>query len=196
MLERVFEPFTQVGHHRAQGGLGIGLTLVRRVVELHGGRVEARSPGLGQGSELTVRLPLPVGVAAQAVEPGPLPRRILVVDDNRDSADSLGTLVQALGAEVRIAYDGPAALEAVAAFRPEVVMLDIGMPGMNGLEVARRLRERPEGRDLTLIAVTGWGQEEDHRRSREGGFDHHLVKPVAIEDLQGVLGHGEGREGS
>jgi CheY-like chemotaxis protein/two-component sensor histidine kinase len=193
MLPRVFELFLQVettrGH--AQGGLGIGLTLVKSLVELHGGRVEARSPGLGQGSELTVRLPIATGARAEAIRrdaEAPLaPRRILVVDDNRDAADSLGMLLEALGSEVEIAYDGPAALEAVPRYRPEVVLLDIGMPGMNGHEVARRLRERPEGRDLMLVALTGWGQDQDRRCSEAAGFDRHLVKPVALDALRDLL---------
>jgi PAS domain S-box-containing protein len=196
MLQTVFDLFTQAdrSYQRAQGGLGIGLTLVRSIVHMHGGSVEAHSGGLGQGSEFVVRLPLAREprslsdrgrgpVASRAV--GPL--RILIVDDNRDSADSLEMLLQFLGADVQVVYDGQAALDTLRSYRPVVVFLDIGMPGMNGHEVAKRARQTPEGQQATLIALTGWGQKEDLRRSQEAGFDCHLVKPVDADALQTLL---------
>ncbi len=197
MLPLVFDMFTQVDRTRA-GGLGIGLTLVRSLVQAHGGSVEAHSAGLGAGSEFIVRLPLAHARSAEQAPQSPaahdaLPaRRVLVVDDNRDAADSLGMLLELLGSEVRVAHEGTAALQALAAFRPEVVFLDIGMPDMDGYEVARRMRAEPAGRDATLVAVTGWGQEADRRRVREGGFDRHLIKPVAVDDLAQVLAIPEG----
>jgi PAS domain S-box-containing protein len=204
MLPRVFELFTQVDRSagRAQGGLGIGLTLVRSLVQLHGGRVEARSEGLGQGSEFVVHLPLAKGSPADgarlADQPPALlsPRRVLVVDDNRDAADSLGMLLKFVGADVQVVYDGAAALKTLDVYQPAVVLLDIGMPGMDGYEVARRIRQHPRGRDVLLIALTGWGQEEDRRRTHTAGFDHHLVKPADVNALQTLLASLEGNEGS
>jgi PAS domain S-box-containing protein len=198
MLPGVFELFTQDDRslHRAQGGLGIGLTLARRLVEMHGGTIEAHSAGEGTGSEFVVRLPLASddakpppdgareGGAAAARPPA---RHVLVVDDNQDSAESLGTLLKLLGHEVRTAHDGPSALETAREFRPEVVLLDIGMPGMNGYDVARRMRTMPEVRDALLVAQTGWGQDDDRRQSKEAGFNDHLVKPVDLDDLQRLL---------
>jgi CheY-like chemotaxis protein len=179
---------------RSQGGLGIGLTLVKRLTEMHGGSVEVRSEGPGKGSEFLVRLPLVITdkmepiVQAPQEEPGPLkPRRILVVDDNRDAADSLGMFLKILGAEVQVVYDGTAALQLMPVYHPAVVLLDIGMPGLDGYEVARRMRQTAESRDLLLVAMTGWGQEEDRRRSVAAGFDHHLVKPVNPVALQNLL---------
>jgi PAS domain S-box-containing protein len=199
MLPRIFEMFTQVDRNsrQAQGGLGIGLTLVRRLIEMHGGTVEAHSEGADRGCEFVVCLPLgPVQQTADSdgqrkVEckngaPAPA-RRILVVDDNRDSAESLAILLRIVGNEVQIAHDGLSALEAGKAFRPAVVLLDIGLPGMDGYEVARKLRKTPEGKDALLIAQTGWGQEEDRLRSTEAGFDAHLTKPLDLAALQSVL---------
>ena len=195
MLPRVFDLFTQIDRHteRSQGGLGIGLTLVKSLVELHGGTVEAHSAGLGQGSEFVVRLPL-APARAPAKERRHLrapvvaaPRRVLVVDDNRDAAESLGMLLSLMGADVHIAYNGPDALIAVGQHRPAVVLLDLGMPGMSGHEVATRIREHPEFGHVTLIALTGWGQDEDRRRSRVAGFDYHLIKPADIEALQSLF---------
>ena len=186
MLNHIFEMFTQVpgSSPHSQGGLGIGLTLVRRLVELQGGSVEAHSEGIGKGSEFVVRLPLAHVESAndeQAAEPDSErdahPRRILVVDDNRDAADSLCMLLKSRGHDVRVAYDGLEAVGAAVTFRPEVVLLDIGLPKLSGYEAARRIREAG-GADALLIAVTGWGQDEDRRRAREAGFDHHLTKPV------------------
>jgi signal transduction histidine kinase/ActR/RegA family two-component response regulator len=187
MLHAVFDLFTQVERSldRSHGGLGIGLTLVRRLVELHGGLVQASSPGPNQGSEFEVRLPILEVMSVPeplAVEPLPADagsrRRILVVDDNQDAADSLALVLRLMGHEVHVCHDGAGALAATREFRPEVVLLDIGLPEMDGYEVARRLRAAPELNDMLLVAITGYGQEQDLRRSREVGFDHHLVKPV------------------
>jgi CheY-like chemotaxis protein len=203
MLPRIFELFNQVDRslRRSHGGLGIGLTLARRLVEMHGGTIVAHSDGAGKGSEFVIRLPLAADATLpqpakptdghEVVGRGPV-RRILVVDDNEDSTESLGTLLKLLGHEVRTAYDGPSALAAAREFRPDVVLLDIGMPGMTGYDVARAMREMPEVRDAVLVAQTGWGQDEDRRRSAEAGFDHHLVKPVDVADLQLLL-HENGR---
>jgi CheY-like chemotaxis protein/two-component sensor histidine kinase len=195
VLPRVFDLFAQADrtYHRSQGGLGIGLTLVRTLVELHGGTVAARSEGLGHGSEFIVRLPLGLERAERRVRHAGegasvfASHRILVVDDSRDAAESLAMLLQSLGADVYTASDGPTALEELATRGPSVMLLDIGMPGMDGLEVARRARQLVESRDLTLIALSGWGQDEDRRRSREAGIDYHLVKPVNLDELAHLL---------
>jgi CheY-like chemotaxis protein len=195
MLPRIFDLFTQANrvYSRAQDGLGIGLTLVRTLVEMHGGSVEVQSEGHGKGSEFTVRLPLASGAALQHGEernnhsPSLAKRRILVVDDHHDAAESLGMLLEGMGAVVRTAHDGPAALDAISGWRPEIVLLDIGMPGMDGNEVARRARRRPECRDTTLIALTGWGQADDRQKSKEAGFDFHLVKPIDLRALRELL---------
>ncbi|MES1244278.1 MAG: ATP-binding protein [Acidobacteriota bacterium] len=198
MLPRVFELFTQVDRTRkhSQGGLGIGLALVKSLVEMHRGKVEARSAGLGQGSEFVVRLPLLTDatgasgtgpLAAGLREERPSARRVLIVDDNRDAAESLALLLQFSGYDVQTVHDGLSALRAIDDYRPAVALLDIGMPGMDGYEVARRVREKPELQDIVLVALTGWGQEEDRRRSTQAGFDRHLVKPVDPEVLQGLL---------
>jgi signal transduction histidine kinase/ActR/RegA family two-component response regulator len=196
MLARVFEMFTQAPPAAAQakGGLGIGLTLVRQLVELHGGAVEAFSEGPGMGSEFIVTLPLLVAAAAgsakspeaDAADSRFFGRRMLVVDDNADGADSLGLLLEMLGADVRVVYDGHAALEALDTFQPSVVLLDVGMPDLDGYEVARRMRARA-GNQLTIIAITGWGQPDDRARSREAGFDEHLTKPPDLEQLRHLL---------
>jgi PAS domain S-box-containing protein len=198
LLPHIFEMFTQADQtlSRSRGGLGIGLTLVRSLVEMHHGRVTAHSAGHDRGSEFTVRLPVaheaPSGPAgdepSSADAPPRLPRRrILVVDDNRSNATSLGVLLRALGQDVEMAYDGPAALELVRRRRPDLVLLDIGLPGMDGYEVARRCREDEALRRTMLVAMTGYGKVEDRRRSQEAGFNAHLVKPVNLEDLQVLL---------
>lgn len=196
MLPKVFDLFTQADRttHRAQGGLGIGLTLVHSLVTLHGGNVKVDSEGAGQGSEFTVRLPLtdkgngPGSRLQNDSSALPLSsRRMLVVDDNHDAADSLALLLKGLGNEVIITYDGPSSLQILENFQPTVVFLDIGMPEMDGFEVARRIRRQPKGQDITLIALTGWGQGEDRRQSREAGINHHLVKPVDLETLKALL---------
>ena len=193
MLERVFELFAQADRvaGTAPQGLGIGLTLVRRLVTLHGGRVTARSGGRGQGSEFEVRIPLSTAVVASAApRPSPAaagkPRRILVVDDNADSAESLAVVLRLSGHDVRTAPDGPAALQAARAGPPDVVLLDIGLPGMSGYDVARELRSAHGARPL-LVALTGYGQPEDRVRSQRAGFDLHLVKPVDLARLEGAL---------
>ena len=199
MLSRVFEMFVQVDERleRAEGGLGVGLTLARRLAELHGGTLEARSAGLGRGSEFTLRLktmPAPGAAALPAPQaagaPQPARRSILVVDDNVDHAESMATLLRLDGHEVRTACDGQAGLDAVAAARPEIVLLDIGMPGLNGYETARRIRARADGGGIKLIALSGWGQPRDRQLSEEAGFDHHLVKPVEPAELRRLLADG------
>jgi signal transduction histidine kinase/ActR/RegA family two-component response regulator len=195
-LPHVFELFMQGERHytRMPSGLGIGLTLVKSLVELHGGTVEAHSEGFGGGSEFVVRLPV-LADARPANAPGAesaaataLPaRRVLVVDDNRDAADSLGVLLRLLGAEVYVAHSGPEALEQARLHRPAVVLLDLGMPGMDGYQVARRLRQLPGLADITLIALTGWGQDADRRDSAAAGFNHHLTKPADLKELEALL---------
>jgi PAS domain S-box-containing protein len=196
MLSRVFEMFVQVDKRleRTEGGLGVGLTLARRLAELHGGTLEARSSGLGHGSEFILRLKIAAATPASTQPSVPAAknlesrrRRVLVVDDNVDHADSLTSLLRMDGHEVHTAYDGLAAIDAVSAWRPEVVLLDIGMPGLNGYETARRIRERDRDGEITLIALSGWGQPRDRRLAAESGFDHHLVKPVEPAVLQRMI---------
>ena len=197
-LASVFDMFTQVDRssRRSQGGLGIGLTLVRSLVTIHGGRVEARSPGPGAGSEFIVDLPILIGRRVRAQKAKSLakfpPKRILVVDDNRDAAETLGALLSGLGATVSVADSGPAALEILKTFEADAVLLDIGMPEMDGYEVSRRIRATPDRGRVLLIALTGWGQEDDMRRSRAAGFDHHLVKPPDVDKLRDLLTAGSG----
>jgi CheY-like chemotaxis protein len=196
LLPHVFDLFFQA-ERGAQGGLGIGLSLVRGLVELHGGSVLAFSEGPGEGSEFVVRLPAPpeVGPACRAgpakeVPPGrrDLPRRVLVVDDDLDAAESLAMLLRLWGHEVRVAHDGLAALEVAAGWKPEVVLLDITLSGgPDGYEIARRLRSEAGLTDAVLMALTGWGQEEDRRRSEAAGFQHHLVKPVDPNVLRALV---------
>ncbi len=195
MQPLIFEMFAQVDRDagRSQGGLGIGLTLVRSLIEMHGGTVEVASSEEGTGSEFIVRLPLPSGEETRQADGGRpqasviSPQRVLVVDDNRDSAVSLGMLLKFLGAEVEVVHSGPDALSAVERFHPAVVLLDLGMPGMDGFEVAARIRQQPEHQNVLLIALTGWGQEEDRRKTHAAGFNHHLVKPADITSLQSLL---------
>jgi PAS domain S-box-containing protein len=196
MLPRIFEMFTQVDRslERSQGGLGIGLTLVQSLVEMHGGTVKVHSDGPGKGSEFVVRLPLATqaedrgaqGTTGDRPAAAPAKCRILVVDDNQDSADSLAMLLRIMGNEVHTAHDGLEAVGAAGVFRPDVVVLDIGLPKLNGYEAGRRIREQ-QGEDVVLIALTGWGQEEDRRRSKEAGFNYHMTKPVEFDALQKVL---------
>jgi PAS domain S-box-containing protein len=202
LLPKVFDLFIQADRSldRSEGGLGVGLTLVRQLTEMHGGTAEAFSEGNGRGSEFVIRLPLapgeaPAEAAGQAVggsaSARPTPCRILVVDDNRDSAESLAMLLRLLGHDVRTAYDGRLALQLAAAYRPDVALLDIGLPGLTGLEVCQRLRADPDLKRVVAVALTGYGLDEDKRRSGEAGFDAHLTKPVDIEALQELLGRPE-----
>jgi signal transduction histidine kinase/CheY-like chemotaxis protein len=202
LLPKVFDLFTQAERtlDRSQGGLGIGLTLVKKLTEMHGGTVEAHSAGPGRGSEFVVRLPLLAERRSAGSGPGAngqlvksSARRILVVDDNVDAADSLAVLLRLLGNDVRIAHDGPAALEAAGAYWPDVVLLDLGLPRMSGYEVCRRLRDGQFANGPLVVALTGYGQDEDRRRTREAGFDRHLVKPVNPDELREVLAEGHGR---
>jgi PAS domain S-box-containing protein len=200
-LPRIFEMFTQADTslERVQSGLGIGLTLVKTLVEMHGGTVHAHSAGIGHGSEFVVRLPLSEDEGgklkdifeAHSVHPSsfiPYPsKRILVVDDNKDSATSLSMWLKMTGNEVETAYDGLEAMNSAATFNPHVVLLDIGLPKMNGYDVAREIRNQPNGSDIVLVALTGWGQDEDRKKSMEAGFNAHLVKPVDFDALEGVL---------
>jgi CheY-like chemotaxis protein len=194
-LPHVFDLFSQAQRSldRSQGGLGIGLTLVRRLVEMHGGSVEAYSPGPDQGSEFTIRLPAqpdtpPVRAAVSRAAPSAgRPRRVLIVEDNLDAAETLADLLELWGLEVRVACTGPAAIEAVRDEPPDVALLDIGLPGMDGYEVVRRLREQPGLDQVLLVALSGYGQEADRRRAREAGFHQHLTKPVDVAELQRLL---------
>jgi CheY-like chemotaxis protein/two-component sensor histidine kinase len=195
-LPRLFEMFSQVAPalQRSQGGLGIGLALVKGLVELHGGRVEAHSAGPGKGSEFTVHLPVlqaspeppqEYGIAKKA-SVGPK-CRILVADDLPDTVESLAMILRLAGHDLQTAQDGLEAVQTAAIFRPDVAFLDIGMPRMNGYEAAQHIREQPWGKSILLVALTGWGQEEDKRRAAEAGFDHHLTKPVDLDALEKLL---------
>lgn len=197
-LDEIFRMFTRVkaASARPAGGLGIGLALAKGLVELHGGSIEARSDGTGKGSEFTVRLPAgqASGRASEPAPAGPADtadiapmRRILIADDNRDAAESLGTLLELLGHEVVVTFDGEEALMKFAEFQPEVALLDLGMPGLSGTELARAIRHRPDGKKAILIAVTGWGQERDKQLAYDAGFDHHLTKPIDPKQLVRML---------
>jgi signal transduction histidine kinase/ActR/RegA family two-component response regulator len=190
-LPYIWDLFMQA-HGSTQGGMGIGLTLVRSLVDQHGGSVEARSDGAGHGSEFIVRLPLAAAPVETPATSSPLesasPRRVLVVDDNVDAAESLALLLRVGGHSTQVAHDGPAALKLAENERPELAFLDIGMAGMDGYELAKRFRNHPGLKEVKLIALTGWGQEEDRRRSRQAGFDAHEVKPVSMESLKRILG--------
>jgi CheY-like chemotaxis protein len=196
VLPKIFDLFVQGASSldRAHGGMGIGLTVVRRVVELHGGSVSARSEGLGRGSEFAIRLPLAreeVSEPAAATPASDRPKgtllRALVVDDNEDAADLMGEALRLLGCSVQVAHNGASALEAWSAVQADLVLLDIGLPDIDGYELARRLRRSHDGGSTRIVAITGYGQESDRLRSQEAGFSEHLVKPVDLEDLKGVL---------
>jgi len=192
-LSGIFEMFYQIegAGTRSEGGLGIGLALVNGLVQLHGGTVEAKSEGLGRGSEFVVNLPVTPDLAPRsmtdAIAPAPIGRRILVADDNQDAADSLAMILELGGHDVRVAHDGRAALSVAQTFRPDTVFLDIGMPHLNGYEVAQALRQEPWGSEMYLIALTGWGQESDRQRAIDAGFDRHLTKPVDTVVLEALL---------
>jgi len=202
MASRIFELFTQgaASHVGQAGGLGVGLALARRLVEMHGGRLELHSDGIQRGSEFLVRLPFEARLGSATVpiaeaEPQPTAaRRILIVDDNQDSAEMFAALLTAWGHQTRVAFDGPAALTAAEQLQPDVVLLDLGMPHMDGYETARRLRTQPWGRQAVLVAVTGWGLESDLERTRQAGFEHHLVKPVAPVRLRSVIAETPSRD--
>jgi CheY-like chemotaxis protein len=208
MLSSVFDLFTQVDNSldRSQGGLGLGLTLVRSLVEMHGGSVKAISDGLGKGSEFVVRMPVCWAGKAVAVDPEPPAleparirsrtphsesephgRRVLVVDDNFTWAESLSLLLRLEGHETHVVHDGQAALQALSKTRYEVVLMDIGLPGMTGYEVARRLRQDTASNGLLLVAITGYAEDDARRKSRDAGFDHHLVKPVDPDSILALL---------
>ena len=200
LLPRVFDLFTQASRapDRAPGGLGIGLSLVHSIVALHGGSVEAKSDGAQKGSEFIVRLPLSAeryDAAASDAEPRPVgrsSRRIVVIDDNRDAADSMATLLQLRGHAVQVAYDGPSGLALALEHRPHLAFVDIGLPGLDGYELARQLRARVRGSGVVLVALTGYGRDEDRVLSKDAGFDHHLVKPVPGEALERLLADAPG----
>jgi PAS domain S-box-containing protein len=206
LLPRIFDLFVQADRSlaRSQGGLGIGLTLVKRLVEAHGGTVEVRSDGLGRGSEFTVRLPavaetpaaLPGESRPLGVTAGAQPRRVLIVDDNVDAADSAALLLRMWGHQVHTVHDGLSVSQAVRDFRPEIILLDIGLPGMTGYEVAKHLRAQPALDSLVLAAMTGYGQDEDRRRSQEAGFNYHLTKPLDPSKLEALIGMSPGRQTS
>ena len=193
-LAEVFSMFSQVksAQDRSEGGLGIGLALAKGLIELHHGTLEVRSEGTGQGSEFTARLPrkmpdaAPAEVASVSTTPA-IRRSVLIADDNKDAADSLAMLLRMEGHEVTVAYDGGQALSAIEALRPEVAVLDIGMPELDGYEVARKVRNSPASSSVTLVAVTGWGQALDKARATEAGFDHHFTKPIEVEVLARML---------
>jgi CheY-like chemotaxis protein len=196
-MAKIFEMFTHYDpparSHEPTGGLGIGLALTKRLVELHGGSVSVHSDGPGTGSEFVIRLPTKPMTERPAVDE-PVPevspakgRRILIVDDNVDNAESLSLLLRFKGFETAQAFDGEEAMAEAQAFKPDVILLDIGLPKLDGREVCRRIRLEPWGRAMRIIAVTGWGQDEDRRKSADAGFDHHLVKPIQYSELQAVL---------
>jgi CheY-like chemotaxis protein/two-component sensor histidine kinase len=196
-LAHIFQMFSQVedAYSRSEGGLGIGLALVKGLVTLHGGSIEALSEGPGCGSEFVITLPIDRGLRADEEEARPMSaatakprqRRILVADDNQDAADSLAILLQAAGHDVRTAHGGETALSVASAFQPAIALLDIGMPDLDGYEVAKRIRSTPWGRNMHLIAITGWGQDEDKRRAQGAGFDFHLTKPIELHQLERLL---------
>ncbi|QDU31679.1 Autoinducer 2 sensor kinase/phosphatase LuxQ [Anatilimnocola aggregata] len=192
-LPHIFEAFVQVdtSWRRTQGGMGIGLSLVKEFVELHGGRVEVLSEGLGQGSEFIVRLPVSVGASVEPTNRAEIPsgprRRILVVDDNKDAAATLTMMLKIMGHDVRTAHGGEAAVATAEEFRPNLVLMDLGMPKVDGYEAARRIRTHTWGQNIFLVALTGWGAERDRQRTQEVGFDRHLVKPVDMDVLTGML---------
>jgi len=201
MLARLFQPFMQAERtiHRAKGGLGLGLALVRELVELHGGSVEARSEGVGQGAELTVRLPLAPPAPAAKEEPGSASgrprRRVLIIEDNVDAAESLREVLELEHHDVAVAHDGPSGLAKAHQLRPAVILCDIGLPHMDGYEVARAVRAEPELARVHLVALSGYAMPEDLERARRAGFDRHMAKPPSLVQLRSVLAEVSGDEG-
>jgi CheY-like chemotaxis protein len=200
-VERMFEPFAQAEQSlaRTQGGLGLGLALVKGLVELHGGSIQARSEGLGRGAEFLVRLPLAdvaldVG-SARSVGPRTTSRVVLVIEDNLDTAESLADVIALQGHRVRVAHDGRTGIELARELRPEVILCDIGLPGMNGYEVARALRSDKDLGGTRLIALTGYAQPEDRQRSRGAGFDAHIAKPANMDELLAAVANDDKRCG-
>jgi CheY-like chemotaxis protein/anti-sigma regulatory factor (Ser/Thr protein kinase) len=197
MLPQIFELFTQEDRslEKSRGGLGIGLSLVKRLVEMHNGTIEVSSEGHGRGSKFVVRLPpaqSPNGPqtgndATEQAGHHPARHRILIADDNKDAATSLAMILNIMGNETQAVYDGLAAFNAAPVFKPDVILLDIGMPELNGSDAARRIREQPWGRDIVLVALTGWGQDEDKRQSLAAGFNFHMVKPIDLANLEKLL---------
>jgi CheY-like chemotaxis protein/anti-sigma regulatory factor (Ser/Thr protein kinase) len=197
MQSQVFELFTQIGntnHDRSQGGLGIGLALVKQLVELHDGTVSAESAGSGKGSKFSVRIPrAPDAKSEVAASETPSltnqtpPLKVLVIDDNPDVSLVVGYMLEEIGHEFQVIHDGPSALDAARDFKPDVVLLDIGLPGMNGYEVCRAFRQDPQFETLPIIAQTGWGHDQDKASARDAGFNYHLTKPVSLEELERVL---------
>jgi CheY-like chemotaxis protein len=195
MLPTIFDLFAQVDSsmERAQGGLGIGLTLVKNLVEMHKGTVKAESAGKGHGSEFTVRLPIQISCKNEQIEDKPKVSatkssyRVLIVDDNEASAKTLGWTLEMLGHDIRLAHEGNKAIETAKSYLPHVILLDIGLPGMNGYEICKVLRLFPELEKTVIVAQTGWGQKEHLLRSKEAGFNHHLVKPISIETLEKIF---------
>ncbi|HYK15276.1 MAG TPA: response regulator, partial [Burkholderiales bacterium] len=200
LLDHVFELFTQgdTFENRRRGGLGIGLTLARTLVEVHGGHIDARSAGQGQGSEFIVRLPLAEAAelpTASQTKKAALAKgggRVLVIEDNVDQAQTLAALLSLWGYVVTTVSEGVAGIELATTFKPDVVLVDLGLPGISGYEVARRLRKHPQLKDVIIVAQTGWGDSNDRRRTREAGFDHHMLKPLDPEELRAVLARGRG----
>jgi CheY-like chemotaxis protein len=191
MQERIFDMFTQIRNpvDTSTPGLGIGLTLVKSLVQMHGGSIEVHSDSASKGSEFVVRLPILAEAPTDEQQPVETDRRgakqrVLIVDDNKEAAEMLGMIVQMLGNEVRTAYGGRRGIEIAAEFRPELVFMDLRMPGMDGFEAARHIRQQPGGQAITLVALTGSGQDTDKKRTKEAGFHHHLVKPARRSDLQ------------
>jgi len=194
VLPRIFELFVQgePGAIRGRSGLGIGLAVVQRLAELHGGTIDAASDGPGRGSEFIVRIPVAVAVSRRVRarsngRPGAAAPRILVVDDNRDLANSLAMALSSRGSEVRVAYDAPEALEIAEQFRPQVVALDLSLPAMSGMDVVRQIRRQPWGGKIVFVAATGWSEDTARERALEAGFDHFLVKPIEVEQLQRLV---------
>jgi CheY-like chemotaxis protein len=196
-LDKVFEMFTRLTPFRdGQPGLGVGLTLSRQIVEMHGGRMSAHSDGWGHGATISVHLPAPAAEAAPAEpspEEGPAEReqverrRVLVVDDNVDAADMMAILLEVRGHEVRTAYDGRSAISETEVFRPDALLLDLGLPDLDGVMVCKAIKSQPWGKETVVVALSGWGQEEDKRRTAEAGFDAHLTKPARIEQVTALL---------